>query len=129
MKRLVDFLKRKPWSWYFVLVLLAGAGPFVADVAILIDVISIIGTDIFLLSVLLYYRESLFGWVRPAISRVRLHVDGCGLLWPDRSWFRSAQDFGLCITYNLDVMVFPRRIVTCSVLLIAVVVYVQGLFP
>ena len=127
MKRLVDFLRRKPWSWYLVLALLVGAGPFVAELAILIDVVSIVGTDVFLLSVLFYFRESLFEWIRLAISRVRSHADGCGLLWPDRSWFRSTQDFGRCVTYNLDVMVIPRRVITCSMLLFAIAAYVQGL--
>jgi hypothetical protein len=127
MKRLIDFLKSKPLKWYIVLLLVAGAGPFAADVAILMDVITVLGTDIFLLSLLLYFGESLFGWVRPCIARFRAFVEQRGLLWPDRSRFRSSQDFGRWITYNLDMMEVPLRVALCGTVVIAVAVSVARL--
>jgi hypothetical protein len=127
MKRLIDFLKSKPLKWYIVLLLVAGAGPFAADMAILMDVITVLGTDVFFLSLLLYFREALFGWVRPCIARFRAFVEQKGLLWPDRSRFRSSQDFGRWITYNLDMMEVPLRVVACGTVVIAVVVSVGRL--
>jgi hypothetical protein len=110
-----------------MLFLVAGAGPFAFETIVLVDLLALVGTDVFLLSLLFYFREALFGWVRPAYLRLRIRVEGWGLMWPDRSWFRSTQDFGRCITYNLDIMEIPIRVAACAMLLFAAAAIIERL--
>jgi len=125
-KRGIQYLKGKPLKWWLVLFLIAGAGPFAADVVILFDLITLVGMDVFLLSLLLYFREALFGWISPWRAKIRASVESKGLLWPDRNWFASSQEFGRRLTYNLDLMEVQLRVVALAMLLSAAAVPIWG---
>lgn len=88
----------------------------------MIDLITVLGADIFFLSILLYFREALFGWVRPCLLRFRALVERNGLLWPDRTWLESPDEFGRRLVYNLDVMEVPLRVALCALVAVAVAV-------
>ena len=127
VKRVIRFLRSKPLRWYAVLLLVAGAGPFAIDVAIMIDLITVMGADVFFVSLLMYYREALFGSARAYLARIRAVVERNGLLWPNRSWLESPAECGRRITYNLDIMEVPLRIAVCTLFGLAIAVKVAQL--
>lgn len=129
IKRFIRFLGGKPLRSYAILLLVVCAAPFAGEMAALIDIIAVLGTDVLVLSVLLYFRESLLQWARPTWTTFRAYVERHGLLWPSRDWFKSTEDLGRYVTYNFDILERPLRIATCTMLAVALAVILQPVFP
>jgi hypothetical protein len=103
-----------------VLLLFVIAGPLVADIAMLIDLITVVGADVFLLSIALYYRSVFLEFYRACVSIVRRPLIRSGLLMPDSAWLQSPTEFCRYLGHNLCVFSTIRPVAIVSLALIFV---------
>jgi hypothetical protein len=116
VNKLITWLRTRGLTSTLIFALIILAGPLVADVAVLIDLITVVGADVFLLSIVLYYSSGLVRLYRAWVSIIRMAAIRSGLLMPHERWARSPAEWCRYLGHNLCVLstVRPVRIASLT---------------
>ena len=97
--------------------MIVSAGPFAPEVAVLVDLISVLGADVLVLIFALYYQSAV-DWVLPMIRMCHRSLVRGGVLIPDHDWFHSPAEFARYVGHNLCVVGTWRGPAVAALLLI-----------
>jgi hypothetical protein len=106
---LAAYLRSRRFAGLLLFVIVVAAGPFGIDLVVLIDLIALVGVDVFLLSLLYYLSDSSLAWLSPLLYRCRSLLLREGAVWPSRDCWESPASLALCLGHNLCVLVTPTR--------------------
>jgi hypothetical protein len=96
--------RRLPW---FLLIVILVAAPFAADLIVLVDLITLVGVDVFFLSILYYYSGSVSAWLGPLVQTCRRALRQRGAIAPTREVLASPAAVAQYIGHNVVVLVTP----------------------
>jgi hypothetical protein len=124
MNKLITWLRTRGLTSFLVLLLIVAAGPLLADIAMLIDLITVVGADVFVLSIALYYRSAFLEFYRGCVSTICRWLMRNGLLAPDNTWLQSPAEFCRYLGHNLCVFstVRPVKVLSLALIVLPLVV-------
>ena len=109
VSRLPAYLGSRRFACLLLFVIVVAAGPFGIDLVVLIDLIALVGVDVFLLSLMYYFSDSSLVWFSAAVYRCRLLLLREGAVWPSREYWESPASLARCLGHNLWVLITPTR--------------------
>lgn len=102
-------LRPRRLACLLLFVIVVAAGPLGIDLVVLIDLIALVGVDVFLLSLLYYLSDSSLAWISPVVYRCRSLLLREGAVWPSRECWESPGSLALWLGHNLCVLITPTR--------------------
>jgi hypothetical protein len=106
---LIAYLRSRRFACLLLFVIVVAAGPLGIDLVVLIDLITLVGVDVFILSLLYYFSDSSLAWFSPVVYRCRALLSREGAVWPSRECWESPASLALCLGHNLCFLVTPTR--------------------
>ena len=103
------YLGSRRFACLLLFVIVVTAGPLGIDLVVLIDLIALVGVDVFLLSLMYYFSDSSLAWFSPLVYRCRALLLREGAVWPSRECWESPASLSLCLGHNLCVLITPTR--------------------
>jgi hypothetical protein len=96
--------RRLPW---FLLGVILVAAPFAADFVVIVDLITLLGVDVFFLSIFYYYSGSVSAWLGPVLQTCGTSLRRRGVLAPTRPALASPSAVAQYLGHNAVVLVTP----------------------
>ena len=103
------YLGSRRFACLLLFVIVVTAGPLGIDLVVLIDLIALVGVDVFLLSLMSYFSDSSLAWFSPLVYRCRALLLREGAVWPSRECWQSPASLALCLGHNLCFLITPTR--------------------
>jgi hypothetical protein len=101
-----------------VLLLVLAAGPYFADVAVLVDLIGMVGLDVLLLSIAIYNFVAVREWLGVRVAAPRAWILKRGVLMPTRATLRAP---AVLVGHNLERTITPLVFASFAAMAFAVV--------
>ena len=109
------YLQSRPLRWYLLLLVVVATGPFGADFVFLVDLVTAVGVDVFILAMLYYFSGGLSEVYRASIDRIARVLAGQGVVLREEC-LASPSSLALCLSHNFFILVTPVRFVTIALL-------------
>lgn len=103
-------------SWLVVMFVIATIGPLGADVAFLLDIVAMVGVDVFIISLLLYLSGSVSAGGRAAVRRLAHALGRNGSVVLHRRCLRWSSSLGVYLAHNVLALLTPARFATLGLL-------------
>jgi hypothetical protein len=113
---LCERLTRRPVRWYLLLLFVVAAGPLGVELAFVVDLVMVVGVDVFVLSMLYYFSGSVTEMSRVLFSRCARFCARRGGVLPRERRLGLRSSLPLYVGHNLCVIVTPTRFVTLALL-------------